>query len=161
MFGNLMSLKSMHIFCALIIGVMFSTTVIAAEITDVQIVQMVNKVDRAITAFDANALAKELSDDVEIVMNISIRGKKQVLRPSKREYIDMLKHGWAQYSNYKYTRSNLKIELQGSKALVYADITESMEIQGQKISGNSREEVTVTLINGKPLVTNIVGYSEL
>jgi hypothetical protein len=73
----------------------------------------------------------------------------------------MLKQGWAQYKKYKYSRSNVRIEIRDNKAIVTADVRESMTIQGQNISGESKEEVTIELVDGIPLITEVTGYTTM
>lgn len=146
---------------ALIFGILLSIETMASDLTLPQINSVLERVDQAINSHDADALAKELSNEVKITMQFDIPGQKQVMQPSKSEYVDMLKQGWAQYSNYKYAKSNVKIELNGAKAFVSDDVTESMDIQGQHLSAHSREEVIIEIINDQPLITSIVGHTDL
>lgn len=132
-------------------------SVTAADLTEAQVNHVIENVDNAINALDADRLANAFSSNVKISMTLHIQGQKQVLQFSKPEYIEMLKQGWQHHTNYQYKRSNLKIQIQGNKAAVSADITESMDINGQKLSGKSKEEVSIELIDGKPLITHVVG----
>lgn len=151
----------MRKFIVLIVGLLFSVSVVASEVNEDNVEKMIERIDRAINALDANSLAKELSDDVEIIINVTIGDEEQVMTPSKVEYIDMLEQGWANYENYSYTRSVLNVDVQDGQALVYAEINESLEFQGQKISVESQEHITIKIVEGKPLVTNIVGYTSM
>ena len=105
----------------------------AAEMTEEMVKQTISRVDNAVNDLNARALAKELSDNVSITMNINMQGQKQVMKPSKQEYISMLAKGWAQYKNYKYSRTNMSIKIKGNKAYISADIKESMTMQGKNI----------------------------
>lgn len=51
------------------------------------------------------------------------------------------------------------IKIRENKAFVSALVQESMTVQGQIISGFSREVVTIELVNGTPLITEVVGYT--
>lgn len=133
----------------------------AAGLTNKSVEAVLAQIDNAANTLDANAVASVMSDDVSITMNISMQGKSQVLKPSKQEYIAMLQQGWAMYQDYKYKRSNVKIDLQGNKAVVSADVSESMTVQGQTLAGVSKETVTIEVINGKPMVTRIVGHTSM
>jgi hypothetical protein len=138
-----------------------STTSFAADLTRASVDALIAKVDTSANKLDAEGIAKTMSDNVEIVMNISAQGQNQVVKPSKQEYIDLLKQGWAATQNYKYTRTNMKVALNGNKAVVTADIKESMTIQGQTIAGTTKEETTIELVNNAPLITKIVGHTSM
>lgn len=145
-----------------VLFLIFSLTILtnshASELTEESVKHVISAVDNAVNTLNADEVAKTLSSNVSITMNIDIQGQKQVLKPSKREYISMLQQGWAQYKNYKYHRSNVRIKIHNNKAFVTADISESMTIQGQNISGTSKEEVTIELVDGEPLITKVTGY---
>ncbi len=141
----------------------FFTTVISCsssydDLTEEIVKTALYKIDNAVENMDADGVSDALSDDVIIVLNIKTQGQNEVIRPSKQEYIAMLKDGWSMSKNYKYTRSNLKIDIQGDKAIITADTRESMTVQGQHITSKVSEKVTMELINGKPLITNVVGH---
>ena len=130
----------------------------ASDLTERNVMQLIAQVDNAVNRLDARGVAAAMSDDVEIVMHITSQGRKQVVRPGKYEYLQMLEQGWSMYSNYTYRRSNMVIEIQGGKAVVTADIHESMTFQGQRVSGSSKEEAVVEIINGKPMITRAIAY---
>ncbi len=114
--------------------------------------------ENAVKNMDADRLSDALSDDVIIVINMNMQGQNQVIRPSKQEYIAMLKQGWSMVKNYKYNTSILKIDIQGNKAIVTTDVSESMTIQGRNMTSETNEELTIELINAKPLITKVVGH---
>lgn len=99
--------------------------------------------------------------DVMIIMNINMQGQKHVMKPGKTEYISMVQQGWSSYSNYTYSKSDVVIKMQGDKSFVTNNVSESMTVQGSKMSGESKEEVTIELVNGKPLITRKVGYTSM
>ena len=49
----------------------------------------------------------------------------------------------------------------GNKAVVKADVTESMAVEGQVIRATTKEESVVELVNGKPLFTDLVAYTSM
>jgi len=149
--------KSSLLICALLI----SSLSYAEGLTEKSVIGLISQIDKAIASMNADQVGDALSDNVSITLNFTAGGQKSVLRPSKHEYMKLLKEGWSQYGNYKYNRTNPKISLTGNKALITADIYESMTVQGQTISGNSKEEITVELINGNPRITKIVGYTRM
>lgn len=142
----------------LLIGLLLSTVSISAELTKESVANLLNTVDQAANDHNAGAIAGVMADDVKIVMNVEFQGQTQVAKPSKNEYLSLLEQGWAQVSNYNYSKSDVNIEVEGSKAFVSATVHESMTIQGQDIAASSKEEAIVELVGGKLLITEIVGY---
>jgi len=133
----------------------------SSDLTEEIVRGVVTKMERAVDNRDIDGFSEALSDDVTIVMNIRMRGQTQVLRPSKQEYVSMLEQSWSVSKNYKYSRSNLKIDIQGNRAVVTADVSESMTVQGRNISAETHEEVTIKMVNSKPLVTNVIGHTTM
>jgi len=133
----------------------------ASGLTEEAVKKLIAKVDNAAVTLNADAVADALSSNVIIIMNIKSQGQTHVMKPTKKDYILMLKQGWAAYKNYTYTKSNVKIRMLANKAIVTSNVSESMTVQGQRMSGESREEVTVELVNGKPLITKVVGYTSM
>ncbi len=131
------------------------------SLTEELVRSVISELDDATENMDANVFSDALSDDVKIVITINFQGQSQVIRPSKQEYIVMLEEGWAEASNYEYTRSNLKIDMQGNKALVTAIIRESMTVRGRNMNTRTFEKVTMKLIDGKPLITKVVGTIDM
>ena len=147
--------------CLFIITLFITSFASAENLTEESVKNLISRVDNAVNSLNADEIAATMSDNIVIIMNITMQGQKQVLKPSKQEYIALLKQGWAAYQNYKYSKSNMKITLNNNKALVTANVKESMTIQGQNISGSSREEVTIELVNNKPMITAITGYTSM
>ncbi len=147
--------------CFLAFSLFASAISFASDLTEESVKSLLSKIDNAVANLNADEVSKALSDNVIITINITMQGQTQVMRPSKQEYIAMLEEGWSMYENYKYSKSNVKIKIQGRKAFVSADVRESMTVQGQNIAGESKEEITIELINGKPLITNMVGYTSM
>jgi len=136
-------------------------TVNASEITEQSVIELIAKSDKAAETLNTSEIANLLSDDVDVTINIDIKGNKQTVTANKQKYIAMLKQGWSAYTNYKYSKSNTVIKIEGEKAIVTSDTKESMTIQGKNISTETKEESTIEIIGGKPLFTKIVGNSKM
>ena len=127
------------------------------ELTEELVRSVISKLDDATESRDATVISDALSEDASIVITINMEGQTQVFKPSKQEYIVMLEEGWAAASNYEYKRTNLKIKMEGDKAMITAIIRESMSVRGRKLNTRTHERVTMELINGMPLITKVVG----
>ncbi len=141
---------------ALIISLCISAVSHAGGLTEKAIVDLMEKVDNATSSLNIAPIAEILSDNVAITMSITAQGQTQVLKPTKQEYLSMLQEGWSTYTNYKYVRTNVRIKIESeNRAYVTADVEESMTVEGQNITGRSKEEVTVELVKGKPKITRV------
>ena len=147
----------------LAVVVMLSGIVQAGQIDKATINSMLSEIDAAAQNKDASVVVKYISPDAKIVMYINVNGQKQVLKVTRAQYLDMLQQGWAVASNYKYQRNNTRIKILdgGSRAVVTASVVESMTIQGQTVKGTSKEKSTIELVNGKAMITKLVGETEM
>ncbi|MAV31319.1 MAG: hypothetical protein CL866_02060 [Cycloclasticus sp.] len=152
------SLKNNLVF---IICFLLLSNAYSAEVTEAGVEELMHKVDIAVNKLDVDGVGAVLSDNVKITMNIDVQGQKQVLRPSKQEYLAMLKQGWTMGTDYSYSRSGINISISNNKAFVTTNVIESMTIQGRVISGTSREEAVVESVGNSILVTKIIGYTSL
>ncbi len=133
----------------------------AGELTESSVKAFVEKVDSAMLTEDTSIISDAMSDNILIIMNVNMQGKNQVMKPAKKEFLSMMQQGGDMCKNYKYKRSNMVIKIEGNRAIVTADISESFTLQGKEISAESKEETTIELVNGKPLITKVVGYTTM
>jgi len=120
--------------------------------------KFLTEMDQAQIRQDAAGMEKFLSPAVTITMSLAQGGKKQKTEMSRSEYIASARQNFAAAKDYRYQRSNTRIEITGGgrKAVVTADNIESMKMQGQPLTGISQVTLTVELIDGRPLVTSVV-----
>ncbi len=133
----------------------------AGELTESSVKALGEKLESAILTKDTSKISDTMSDNVLIIMNFNMQGENHVMKPAKKEYLSMLQQGWDMCKNYKYKQSNMVIKIEGNRAIVTADSSESMTVQGKEVSGESKEETTIELVNGKLLITKIVGYTTM
>lgn len=144
-----------------IFTIFFSVFTNAENLTESDVQNLLDRIDTAVINLDADAVANTLSENVNITINITAMGQTQVMNPSKQEYISMLDQGWAMYENYKYSKSNVVINITGNTAIASATVHESMTVQGQEISGVTQEEATIEVVDGNLLITKIIGYATM
>jgi hypothetical protein len=133
----------------------------AGELTESSVKALMEKVDSVALTKDTSKLSDAMSDNVLIIMNVNMQGENHVRKLAKKEYLSMVQQGLDMYKDYKYKKSNMVIKIEGNRAIVTADISESMTVQGKEISGETKEETTIELVNGKLLITKIVGYTTM
>lgn len=128
----------------------------SAKLTKTDVEKLIETLDQAVNDLDVSAVGSILSDNVEVVMDISSQGNTQTMKINKQQYLAMLEKGWSAFDDYSYKRTNLKIDIQDTKALLTFNVEEKMTVQGQKIEGTSKGEATVKMIGGKPLFTKML-----
>ncbi len=133
----------------------------AGELTESSVKAFVEKVDSAMLTEDTSKISDAMSDNILIIANVNMQGENHVRKLTKKEYLSMLQQASDMSKNYKYKRSNMVIKIEGNRAIVTSDISESMTMQGKEVSGETKEEITIELINGKPLITKMVGYTTM
>ena len=147
-----------------IFSIMFSA-VSASDITKNEVMELISIIDEAIVDKNAEKLSSVFSNNVSLTLKVNMAGTSETFSMTKDEYISMVKEGWATSSNYKYLRTNIKVSVSGNSATVDANIVESMtmNIQGMDISmrGETKEHVTIKLINNTPLITNLDADSNM
>jgi hypothetical protein len=127
----------------------------AEAVTEAEAKAFVAALDTAIAARDVAGVDRLLSDNARFEATIAAGGQAQQVDMFKPQYMLNLRHVWTQASDYRSQRSNLRIELQGEKALVSSDISESVVLQGQSFSSRSRETTTLEKVQGKVLATHV------
>ncbi len=133
----------------------------AGELTESSVKALMEKVESAALTKDTSKISDVMSDNILIILNVNMQGENHVMKLAKKEYLSRLQQGWDMCKNYKYKQSNMVIKIEGNRAIVTADSSESMTVQGKEVSGESKEETTIELVNGKPLITKIVGYTTM
>ena len=93
-------MKSAIKICFIILSFATFSMLNAGEITKSNVEAIIKKVDSAVLALDASKISDTMSDNILIIMNVTMQGKKHVIKPSKKEYLAMLQQGWDMYRSY-------------------------------------------------------------
>ncbi len=141
--------------------IMAFTAASAADLSEQAVKQVIASFDAANAAKNGQQIVSLMVDDVELTLHIDAQGQQQVIELTKPEYAALLQQSWDMAANYQYSRSNLAIQMQGNKALVTADIKESMTVQGQNISALTKTETVVESVDGKAMITRVTGFTRM
>ena len=133
----------------------------AQELTEASVQTLLTEVDKAIASKNVTMLANYLSDSAEFAGVLYVNGKSQTYHFKKPEYVKMLRTTWPLISNYKYKRNNQTIVFKDGKAIITADIVESMIVRGSYASYRTHETATVELVEGAPKLTKATASSSL
>jgi hypothetical protein len=126
-----------------------------AELTVAGVKHLFRTVDAGIAARKVSAVDRLLADNADISVISTFNGQMQTASPSKADYLSMLSRAWSQASDYQYRRSNQQIEIINHQAIVTADVTELLTINGMAMRTVSREMTVIERVNGKLLATAI------
>ena len=137
----------------------FANNAFALELTKPSIEAFLTKINKDASARDVDALAKSVSDAIQIVYTFDIQGQKQTLQFSKDQYISNLKQGWAIASDYEHDQTITNIEINSDKAFFQAITKEKTTIQGQTFSSTTQSEGVIEIIDGKFQVTKLIGQT--
>ena len=139
---------------------MLVADVYANDLTEMAVKSLIIKLDKAMRDRDEHQLTEILSHDVKVTLQITFFGKKKIKILSRDEYILLVKETWLQYSDYAYTRDDLKVEIRSSEAVVSSVLTEMMSKFGFRIQGKTQEKNTIKWQAGKLVITSMVAMSE-
>jgi len=134
---------------------------IAQEISEASVKAFLLTFDKAVAQQDTKAIRAMISENADISGKTSVGGQVQSFRMNKVQYMMALQDVWSQASNYTYRKSNQKITISDGKAIVSADIAESMVLQGQHLVTRSSEVATIEKINGTLLVTRVIASTSM
>ncbi len=140
------------LFCLLLPTVLF-----ADQLSQENITKLIKNMETAASKKDADGVLKFISPKAKITLTAMVNGKTQKVQLQVPQYKAMLEQGWKVAQNYKFKRSDTKIQIDqaAKKATITATIDEEVEIQGKKISSKTNQKSTVEVINGKLMITDL------
>ena len=127
----------------------------AAGISEGAVKKLMADVDKAIPARNVAVIERLLADDVAIELTVNVDGNIRRFDMSRDEYLTMVRQAWSAATTYTYKRTNQKIVIQGRKAVVTADVTESLSSHGRTVVTRSQETAVVEDVRGTLQATAI------
>jgi len=129
----------------------------ADMLTTERVEALLDAIDQASEARDVDALLTHMAAklDVQMKMPASEGGD---MRMSRKEYAAMTRITFAMASDYSYRREDTHIDIaaDGQSATVTDTTIERVVIMGQTVNSKAREEATIELIDGKPMIVRLV-----
>ena len=114
------------------------------------------RIDAATASCDVDTIIDRISPLATISGTGFAQGDMRMFRMNKSQYRELLTLSCAEATNYKYTRTNESISIDGEQATITADVAESWVIKGQTISTKVREKAVVELIDGKLMLVQLL-----
>jgi len=152
---------NLHLLKVLFIALLMSLPLSATELSKSSVEDLIEDLDKAASNQNIVFIAKHIHPNATITMNITINGKKQVMRASKKQYIQLLTQGLQSATDYEHEISDLDITIKNNKAFASMQVEETIEMNGQSQTGKSQENLTIELIRGELMITGIVAFTTL
>ena len=137
--------------------------VVVSPVKEEEVYDFLAKVDTAIKAKDAKALAVFISESAQIKLVLKQKkdGTTKRLTLDKDEYLMRLRNAWSLASNYNYRRNNEKISIKGDQVMVSNDVFESKVVSNQYVKTTSREKSVLKREDGKLRIVSINSSSSI
>jgi hypothetical protein len=147
----------------ILVAAILSAPAFAADIDKAMVAKLLAASDQAIVKKDIDALGRLMSPDVKITLTANMDGQRDTTTMSKTQYLQATKEQMRAATDYKYERKSLGIEIvsQGKKGISKDRTTESMRLNGQSFRGVTVTIASIELVNGVPMVTSIIGDSNI
>lgn len=129
-----------------------------AGLSQDSIKRMLTAMEKAVGRRDADGLLAFFTPDAVITLDMpSSMGGRMILKLA--EYKQMLLQGWALSGNssYEVREVVIKISPDAQRATVTDLTIEKAEINGETISGQSREKIEIIVVGGKPRIKSLYG----
>jgi len=133
----------------------------AGPITEAQIKQVIDATDAAAMKRDAAGIGLYLGESFEKVIEFQLEKWMAKVRIDRDKYLAMIDSGWAECEAYDYRRADTEIHIMpdGLSGQTYSTIIEHVVKDGRQMTSKVREYATYELENGRPVITEISGYT--
>ena len=125
------------------------------NITEASVREMILVMKNASKTRSVEPISGILSDDVKVIRHVNLRGEKQLVKKSKKEYLDMISKSWDTLDYYDHEISNIVIDIRDNKARVTSDSHECATLDGRSMTADSKQEVVIDMFGSTPLITII------
>ena len=132
-----------------------STFAFSQEITETEVRQVMNVMEKSIKTRNMENLAAVLSDSVVLNLNIFNGSSYQQMTFDKQKYIQHLKGAFNQIKNHSYRIENEVIEIEQDQAILKYEMTESMAWGNQYFKLKSRGTTVFKRENGQLVVVQV------
>lgn len=154
-------MKSAWIASVLPLMLMVLLPVSAQTVTEVEVQALIARMQQAALRRDVDAIGRDLHDEVKISGSLTAGGERQFFQYSKQEYLQDLRITWAQLIDYRSERSHQRIRMSGDRAIVTADVRDTMVVQDGTIEIHAKETLTLERVGGVLVVTEWVAHATM
>lgn len=150
------------ILITLLLGCATTKTKKYTIINEDDVLEIMNKVEVATLDKDIEGVMKYIHPYAKIRVTFVNKSEPETIWMSREQYKNSTVEGWSMTSRYEYSRENDQITISEDKqnAVVETDVIESYMYQGQSVNTRTHERITMAIIDGKILVTEIDAFME-
>ena len=129
----------------------------AAPLTRERVAAFADRLTALAEKGDTAAMAKYLSEDVEIELVVETADDRMVLNPGKREYLELIEEGRASVSDYQLEQLAQSVELDEDRlgASVIGMFLESGRLEDRAYRANNVETLRITYREDRLVVARI------
>ncbi|MGB5474217.1 MAG: hypothetical protein WBQ78_12135 [Gammaproteobacteria bacterium] len=133
----------------------------ADRITEEQIQQVIDATDAAAMDCDTAGIGLYLSDTFKKVIEFQYKKWMAKVRIDKDQYLELIDAGWVNIGAYDYQRFDTEIHIMpdGLSGESYSTVIEHVVLDGAEMTSRFREYTIYTLENGRPVITEVSGYT--
>lgn len=150
------------ILITLLLGCATTKTKTYTFINEDDVLEIMNEVEVATLDKDIEGVIKYIHPYAKIRVTIVNKSEPETIWMSREQYKNSTVEGWSMTSRYEYSHENDQITISEDKqnAVVETDVIESYVCQGQSVNTKTHERITLEIIDGKILVTEIEAFME-
>jgi hypothetical protein len=133
-----------------------SSPLLAEELTVSEVKAFDAKMTRAGERCEVDALVSRISELATISTTTFALGDVRMSRMNKSQYRDSMTRRCAAGAQVRIVPTNEKVSIDGEQAVMTADIAETVSLDGREVLVKLRQRLTVELIDGKLMYTQIL-----
>lgn len=141
---------------ALAVALSCSSSLLAENFAVSDLKAFTARMDVAAAACDVDTVVDRISPLATISGTGFAQGDMRMFRFNKSQYGQLMKLRCAELTDYRYSRTNEKISIDGGQATITADVSETWVMNGQTFSTKLREKAVVELIDGKLMLVQLL-----
>ena len=138
-----------HILMSVIFVLGLFTNLFANELTQENVKSFLLESDRFVLSKNVDKIGELLDENVDITITVNLNGKLQKTKLTKSEYLAKTKEGFISTENYVYKTLDRKIKIKNDLAYISEQVEEKYTYNNQKITGSSKVNNQIKLINNK------------
>ena len=133
-----------------------SSPLFAEELTVSEVKAFDARTTRAAERCEVDTVVNRISELATISTTTFALGDPRMTRMNKSQYREAMTRRCAIGSQTRIVATNEKVSIDGEQAVMTADITETLSLEGREVTLKVRQRLTIELIDGKLMYTQIL-----
>ena len=133
-----------------------SSPLLAEELTVSEVKAFDARTTRAAERCEVDTVVNRISELATISTTTFALGDPRMTRMNKSQYREAMTRRCAIGSQVRIVATNEKVSIDGEQAVMTADVTETLSLEGREVTLKVRQRLTIELIDGKLMYTQIL-----